>query len=221
MVIFVLKSPENPVKKMLRDLFYGEVVLERIVEYPVFFSLTGYKGKSEKRKVLDVGCYYSNFPIQLASMGFKVWGIDPEPYQLIHPNFTFIQGDVTKTDFKSGFFDIVTSVSTIEHIGLGFYKDKNQNSGDTAAVEEISRILKKGGLFVLSVPYSKSFRLGKTQRFYDTKHINILLSSKFKITNRLLYASYKGKWMPVDEDKVWNTRGETTSIVAIITATKK
>lgn len=202
-----------------RDLFYSEVISERIVEYPLMFSRLQYLGEKEKRKILDVGCYYSNFPIQLATMGFKTWAIDPEPYLLTHPNFVFVNGDVTDTEFKSNTFDVVTSVSTIEHIGIGHYKDQVEKDGDKKAISEIRRIMKPKGKLLISIPVNKTFRIGKTQRFYDTKSINELLSPEFKLQEVVYFRELKDKWVRTKYSEIPNYKGEKTRAIAFIEAT--
>ena len=47
--------------------------------------------------------------------------------------------------FNDKFFDVVTAVSTIEHIGLGCYGDSIAPDGDKEATTEIKRVLKRGG----------------------------------------------------------------------------
>jgi len=220
LVRIILLFPNSPIKDAVRDIFYEDIISERIVEYPFVFALLGLDKKREGKKILDVGCYYSNFPIQLASMGFKTWGIDVTPYQLRHPNFTFVRGDIQKTKFRSNFFDMVTAISTVEHIGVGYYGDKKGKTSDRDAVKEIARITKKSGKFILTVPYSKVFRMGKTQRFYDKKSLELLLKSYFKIRNIFIFQSKNGKWFPVNEKLVATSKGEKTKSFAAIYAQK-
>jgi SAM-dependent methyltransferase len=220
LVRIILLFPNSPIKDAVRDIFYGDIISERIVEYPFVFALLGLDKKREEKKILDVGCYYSNFPIQLASMGFKTWGIDVTPYQLRHPNFTFVRGDIQGTKFSNNFFDIVTAISTIEHIGMGYYGDKEGKSSEKDAIKEISRITKKGGKFILTVPYSKVFRVGKTQRFYDKKSLELLLKPYFKIRNMFIFQSKNGKWFPVNEKSVATSKGEKTKAFSVIYAQK-
>jgi len=68
--------------------------------------------------------------IELACLGFKVYGLDVSNYKLTRPNFTFVKEDIRSTSFPNNFFDIVIAISTIEHIGLGYYGDKLDRHGD-------------------------------------------------------------------------------------------
>ncbi len=89
-------------------------------------------------KVLDVGCSSRSNVLApaLASLGWKVYGIDTRQFNLTYPGFQFVQGDVTKMDFPEGFFDAVYAVSTLEHMGLaGRYGiQKNDLSADYKAI---------------------------------------------------------------------------------------
>lgn len=216
----VLAMPNNPLKDAVREIFYGDVISERIIEYPLIFALLGFDKKKRGQKILDVGCYYSNFPIQLASMGFKTWGIDVAPYQLKHPNFTFVRGDVQKTKFPNNFFDVVTSISTVEHIGVGYYGDKEGKSSDRDAIREIARVIKTRGKLLLTAPYNKTFRMGKTQRFYDKKSLVSLLNPYFKIQKTYIFQSKNSKWFPTNNTSLVSYRGERTRAFVVIYAQK-
>lgn len=194
-----LSIPNNPLKSAIQKIFYGEIVNERIVEYAICFANLGVK-PSKKVSILDIGCYYSNFPISLASMGFDTYAIDIMPYELTHPNFTFIQEDMRDYNFKRKKFDIVTCVSTLEHIGLGDYGDRKESSGDEKTVEAIKKVLKKKGTFILTVPFGRKSKTN-THRSYDWKSLSKLLDG-FKIIEKEFFAEKNGKWIVSDLKKV-------------------
>src|SRR3989344_3876675 len=89
----ILKLPESGLKDYIRGFFYRDVISERILEYT---AVTAYLNlaPSPKVRILDIGCYYSNFPLQLASMGYNMTAIDLMDYQLTHPDLTFIKADL-------------------------------------------------------------------------------------------------------------------------------
>lgn len=216
LIQFVFKLPENPIKEAIRQIYYGDLISERIIEYPLIFKHL----EEDEGKILDVGCYFSALPIQMASMGFDVYAIDPEGYQLKHPNFKFFKGDVQESPFKRGFFDTVTVVSTLEHIGLGFYKDKRDYRGDKEAVKEIRKVLKRNGKLLLTVPYSKRYKVTNSQRMYDNKSLTDLLNPEFKVVKKLLFKSVKGKWLPATEKSTPLVKGTVTKAIAFVLAKK-
>ena len=85
---------------------------ERIVEYGWVLQHLPKSGF-----ILDVGCTGSMFSQQMASLGYKVTGVDRKDYDLVHPNFGFahcMAEDITKCTK----FDAITCVSTMEHTAI-------------------------------------------------------------------------------------------------------
>jgi hypothetical protein len=56
-------------------------------------------------------------------------------------------------------FDMVASMSSLEHSGLGRYGDALNPRGDIDASEEVYCMLKPGGYFLISMPYVPHSRL--------------------------------------------------------------
>ena len=73
-------------------------------------------------------------------------------------NISYRVEDGRRLNFADAFFDRAVSISTIEHIAPDI-------GGDTQALSEINRVLKKGGEFTLSVPLKKERSL-----VYDGLH---------------------------------------------------
>lgn len=161
-------------RSLKRKAFIKKVFLnERIIEIP--FTIDALSQISKEGKVLDLGCMESVLPLFLASLGYQVTGFDFRKYPYKVPNFKFIQGSITDLPFEEDLFDAVTCVSTIEHIGIGFYNDpKNIGSPDIKGMSEIKRVLKPKGLLILTVPFGKAF-INKQQRIYDKDGLDILL----------------------------------------------
>ncbi|MGD2184190.1 methyltransferase domain-containing protein [Lusitaniella coriacea] len=93
-------------------------------------------------------------------------------------NANLVSHDATQLPYPDNHFDVITSISTIEHIS---------DNGDTLAVRELWRVLKPGGKLILTLPCKKkydeewrdtdTYKLGSVekggkyffQRFYDTR----------------------------------------------------
>lgn len=147
-------------------VFRGRLLAnERIVEYPVIF-----KWIKDKGRVLDIGCVSSRLPIQLASMGYDVHGLDTRPYHFTHPNFRFHQCDLFKWNTDGG-FDTILLVSVIEHFGLGGYGDLVLPEADKQAVDFIAKWLKPDGQLLVSLPFGKAGVTPK-HRVYDSARLN-------------------------------------------------
>ena len=76
-----------------KNIDYRAVVSERIVEYPLVFQQFAKMGK-KVQTILDFGCVEDLLPIHLASLGYKVTGLDLRQYPFTHPNFEFVRADI-------------------------------------------------------------------------------------------------------------------------------
>ncbi len=211
------KFPETDIKTKLREVLYQEIVSERIVEYPlVFANLPQLPGR-----ILDVGCRYSNLVLQTASLGYDTYGIDLSPYPYTHPNLKILTGDIRSTKFKSGFFNCVTAISTIEHIGLGFYENSPRDeNGDTKSVNEIYRILAKNGRLIFSAPFGKK-ALTPTYRVYNAQTLKVLFQ-KFKSCQYLyFYRNSKGNWLHTTLSRAQNINSSQRVSAMVFAVCKK
>lgn len=170
-------------------LFGGEVkVNERIVEYPQIL-----RWMPDSGTILDIGCVSSRLPIQLASMGYTVHGVDTRPYPYHHPNFTFFRSDLfTWTPPQR--YDIVCLVSVIEHFGLGGYGDLKGTNADLEAVTKIMEWLVPGGTLLVSLPYGKAGMTTK-HRIYDAERLNHVFGA-FVREREVYYQRVNEAWLP-------------------------
>jgi 2-polyprenyl-3-methyl-5-hydroxy-6-metoxy-1,4-benzoquinol methylase len=179
--------------------FLTESTSERVVEIPLVFKNI----PSPRKKILDVGCRYSMLSVQLASLGHDVHGIDINNYKHTHPNFIFHKGDILNPNFNKNYFDVVIALSTIEHIGLGRYGDREDVEGDIKAVRQILGIIKPGGQLLITLPFGKAVKTNWF-RVYNMEKIRKLLTG-FKITNKYFFKEKNRSWVPTvvgDAEKI-------------------
>ena len=182
----------------LVNRFFVFQLTERILEYPFIHEKVSFNGKG---KILDVGSGRSLLPFELASKGYQTWSIDLKTryhrYISNYNNLTLVGGDIRKTSFSDSFFDIVTAISSIEHIGLS--GGKIQPDGDQDAVQEIFRILKPGGRFLMTVPFGKGgvYTCGRHDlfRIYNYAHLKSLLN-RFEIEESQFAVLESGTYRP-------------------------
>ncbi len=107
--------------------------------------------------VLDIGSSDSPFPRALADRGFRVTCLEPLPRASADPRIRVLRGDVRRTDLPEGQFDVITCISTLEHIGLpGRYGITEEDpAGEINAMREMHRLLKPGGRLILTVPFGQ------------------------------------------------------------------
>ncbi len=152
---------------------YGRRIDERVVEYPwVYSQLPAVPGK-----ILDAGSALNHdFLIARAPLSNAVLSImtlAPEKRCFWEKSISYVFGDLRKTQLADSVFDVVVSVSTIEHIGLDntlFYtgdssKKETDVMGFVPAVTEFKRMLKSGGLCLITVPFGRPGAHGWYQVF--------------------------------------------------------
>lgn len=93
--------------------------------------------------VLDVGCGTGINTVKLKNKTKNIIGLDVKNFikNEHKDSFKFVKGDGKKIPFKQNYFDFVTCWDVIEHI-----------KEDSLFLREIFRVLKPGGLLLLSTP---------------------------------------------------------------------
>ena len=142
---------------------YGCRIDERVVEYPwVYAQLPARPGL-----VLDAGSALNyDFLLERAPIcdaSLSIMTLAPEKRCYWRRAISYQFGDLRDTWFSDGSFDAIISVSTIEHIGLDntmlytgdVSKNESDNMGFVPAVAEFKRILRQGGLCLITVPFGR------------------------------------------------------------------
>lgn len=162
------------------------------------------------KKVLDVSS--PKLPSLLLAAQGEVWATDLDDPQLMERwkpaadllgrrHYKAQYEDACHLSFENGSFDLVYTISVIEHI---------PGHGDTAAMAEFQRVLKAGGTLVVEVPYrrtrqemfasydSKGVALEKPrfyERYYDAESLEQrLMAEGLRLEERWIL----GEWAPLD-----------------------
>ncbi len=169
-------------------------VNERIVEDP-------YVHRWIKRKgiVLDIGCMSSRLPIQLASIGYKVYGLDIRPYPFKHPNFEFYRTDIFEW-FPKERFDIVLLISVLEHFGIGGDGRLVSPEADKKAVERISEWLSQDAQLIVTVPFGKP-EVTKIHRIYNMERLRYIFSN-FRWKEQAYFKRSRDAWLPCNAEEL-------------------
>jgi SAM-dependent methyltransferase len=121
-----------------------KILNERPVEYA--FALK-HISRVYPKKILDVGPGRSSLPHLLYNCGFGVTAIDEMQsswaLNIGNRHFLVLKDNITDPRIK-GSFDLITCISTLEHI-----EEYNK------AVKNMFTLLKKGGHLILSFPYNE------------------------------------------------------------------
>jgi SAM-dependent methyltransferase len=197
----------------------------RNVEYGFVITALKQLRKSGGRRILDVGCSESFFPYELMGLGLDVHGLDIESHVIKKTSFRFQTGDITKTSFPNGYFHYVVMVSTLEHVGIGAYRDPVNRDGDLSAIREIRRILSPKGYLLITVPYTCEFRI-TWQRIYDYERLMAVLDGLFVVLKEDFFVPTSnfrslgkdlilggGKWIRATKEEAERVNVSTACIV--------
>jgi len=72
-------------------------------------------------------------------------------------------------------FDVLVSISSFEHDGLGRYGDPQDPIGDLKAMQKAKKMLKQNGLLYLTVPIGKDVLVWNLHRVYGPLRLPLLL----------------------------------------------
>jgi SAM-dependent methyltransferase len=97
------------------------------------------------RLVLDLGCGSGSLLDVLERRGQRVIGIDVRPEGLArarkrHPDALLLRAEADRLPLRDGVLDAVVALDVLEHVD------------DAAALAEVARVLRPGGLLLASVP---------------------------------------------------------------------
>lgn len=195
----------SEINKILENLDYfdqkiqkesvGRYLDERIIEYPyVFNELINL----ENKRILDAGSAL-NFEICIKNPIIRrnklsIMTLSHEKNNFCNLNVDYIYGDLRKTFFKDETFDVIVSISTIEHIGLDnsilytkdmTFKEREENNF-LEAIMEFKRILKSNGKCIITVPCGRRMNL-KWLQIFDEEMIEAIIKEFEPKNYRLEY----------------------------------
>lgn len=147
--------------------------------------------------VLDIGSQESWVPEILVDAGYTVVAVDWRPLDRARTHsFAFVQGDfntIQHPRLTPSSFDIAVATSSIEHFGLGYYKEPIDDSGDIKACSRVYELLKPGGIFYLTIP-TGVWTQTNHYRKYDKSSLHDRLTSRFEVLKMQGYQSGGTVW---------------------------
>ena len=133
-----------------------------------------YKALKRKSCIVDLGCGPGNLLDRISKKSRLIIGLDRSISALQFcqsRGYEFLaRADFNETPIASNIIDCVFSIDVIEHL-----------NNDEKALSEIHRILKPGGISVITVP-AFMFLWGKHDEIYNHKRRYTLKELKFKAT---------------------------------------
>ncbi len=139
-------------------------------------------------KILEGGCGLGKYVIAYRKLGYDIMGVDFSKYLIDrikeYDDLPVYVANIKNLPFESEYFDCYISTGVLEH----FEYDIDE------PIKEAYRVLKSGGLFLITVPYiniirriiSNLYKKGGVfcEYYFDEAEIsNILINNGFKIKN--------------------------------------
>lgn len=176
---------------------FGFRLDERTVEYLWVCS----RLKLEDKKILDAGSAL-NFPYLLGSRSLgsrdvTLCTLAPETPHYKDARISYIYNDLRELMLKDKYFDVVTCISTIEHVGMDNTLLYSENEGHKESslddyldvIYELKRVLKEGGKLLLTIPYGTYENYGWLQQF-DAKMVEKVITAFEAKSYELEYFRY-------------------------------
>lgn len=147
-----MSQPTNAWNEIFKQ--QGKVFTQPHEDMPGIVQLLKNKGADT---ILDLGSGTGRHVVYLAQSGFSVFGLDSSPEGIAITRRWLaeegleadlqLQSMVEKLPYGDAFFDAVISIQVIHHADIGTI---------TSIVQEVTRVLKKGGFLFVTVPKLKN-----------------------------------------------------------------
>jgi hypothetical protein len=189
-------NPPLTLEHLEGDVRLGQVN-ERIVEVP--YALRAMNDVAPGSAVLDFGCAESSVSLSLASLGYRVTALDLRPYPFAHPNLDAVTSPLEQWNPGDRRYAAVLVISTVEHVGLGWYgEQRGASDGDVRAMRRLLELSEPGALLVLTVPYGGP-SVDALQRRYDRVGLDALLEGWTETDRAIVEQVDDHTWQPVEE----------------------
>lgn len=153
---------------------FGIGLDDRAAEYPWIFS----RVVQGNCRLLDAGSTFNFSQIvehpEIANKDLSILTYHPEKSNFCSRRISYLYSDLREMPFKDAYFDMVVCQSTIEHIdkdnsiyGYDIEKvtEEKKSYEFLKAIHELVRVLKPGGVLLLTFPYGKFEDHGFFQQF--------------------------------------------------------
>jgi ubiquinone/menaquinone biosynthesis C-methylase UbiE len=127
-------------------------------------------------RVLDAGCGASPLVQRLTELGYDAWGLD-HSFRMLQeahsvPRGRFVQGDIEALPFPDEAFDAVVCLGVLDYL-----------PSDEFALRELSRVIRKGGTLMLSLPQKVNVPVIVELGLYLQKKLVALLGAETKLSH--------------------------------------
>jgi len=133
----------------------------------ITFNIIFRKFLPRKGRILEAGCGLAQWVKLLQEKGYDVQGMDfakntIQRAKKHHHDLQLLIGDIFSLPYRDNSFDAIISLGVVEHFV----------EGPEVPIKEAYRVLKDGGIFLVSVPYFNPLRKFKSRLGYYIPNIN-------------------------------------------------
>jgi len=168
----------------LVDNFLMKVKNKQPLHYPetdlwLYEALEKYHESVENKKALIIGSEEPCYEACVLHYGAReVMMVEYQKVSSTHPQITTVKAEEFSRMTEK--YDIVISISSVEHSGLGRYGDPINPDGDIEAMGDLYHNLKPGGLCFLAVPIGRDQIIWNAHRVYGKNRLPKLIE-KFEL----------------------------------------
>ena len=125
----------------------------------------------------------------------------PEPLSFIERGVSYVFADLRELPYRDGLFDVVVSVSTLEHVGMDntVYGVAEPRSDDPVletarAVHELRRVLGDDGILLVTLPYGAPEDHGWFRQFGRTDVDRLVADAGPRVVRTTVYRYSANGW---------------------------
>jgi len=192
---------------------FGVRLDERVVEYPWVLSRLG--RYTEGLRALDAGSTLNYETIlQHPAVKRHKWSIvtfAPEAECFWDLGISYMYEDLRALPCKDEWFDAITCISTIEHVGMDnvlvtMEKAHRENRPQDfhCAVREMRRVLKPGGVLFLTVPFGRYEHHGWLQQFNSSMLSALVSEFRPQKVDKTFFRYTEQGWKLAGEEECGN-----------------
>ncbi len=130
---------------------------------------------------------------------YPVTSLDVREPPIKLSNETFAVGRAEALPWNDGSINFLVSLHSIEHFGLGAYGDDFEPFGDHKAAEQIARVVKPGGMLLLTttVTGGPSYTVFDAHRVYSVGELHEMFKD-FEILDERFFSKTQGCFVGAD-----------------------
>ncbi len=154
--------------------------------------------EANPKRHVDIGSRVDGFVAHVASFReIEVFDVRPITTQI--PGIAFKQADLMKpVEGMAGYCDSLSCLHALEHFGLGRYGDPIDPEGSERGFANMAGLLKKDGIFYLSVPIGVERVEFNANRVFDPRSILKMAANNSLRLSSLTIVQQGGAVMEVD-----------------------